>query len=51
MTDQDFMSNIMHQVRKMKGRALFISFLFFNVKMHKLVCKYRNENLKLGLLI
>lgn len=28
MTDQDFMSNIVHQVRKMRGHALFYQFPF-----------------------
>lgn len=49
MTDQDFMSNIMHQVMKMKG--LLIGSCFFSITMHRLVDEYRNENLKLGLSI
>lgn len=51
MTDQDFMSNIVHQVTKMRGRALFMGFLFFSITVYSLVDEQRKENWKLVLLV
>lgn len=46
MTDQDFMSNIMHQVRKLKGCAPLIR---FSITMHTLVHEYNTQNSTFGL--